>query len=45
LTSPAEPIANGELILPHTPGLGATLEPSVLDEHGFDPETSWRATP
>ena len=40
LTTPAEPIANGELSVPQTPGLGATLTPSLLAEHGFDPGAS-----
>jgi len=37
LTTPAEPIANGELVVPQAPGLGATLAPAMLEEHGFDP--------
>jgi galactonate dehydratase len=37
LTVPVEPIANGELAVPQAPGLGATLAPAMLEEHGFDP--------
>ena len=37
LTAPTEPIANGELEVPKSPGLGATLDGAILDEHGFDP--------
>jgi galactonate dehydratase len=38
LTSPTEPVADGEIQVPQTPGLGATLDPAMLEEHGFDPE-------
>jgi galactonate dehydratase len=37
LTVPAEPIANGELLVPQSAGLGATLDPAALKEHAFDP--------
>ena len=37
LTAPAEPISYGELIVPQSPGLGATLAPALMEEHGFDP--------
>ena len=30
-------ISNGELTVPQAPGLGATLAPALLEEHGFDP--------
>ena len=38
LTTPAEAIVDGELAIPQMPGLGATLDPAMLEEHGFDPE-------
>lgn len=38
LTAPSESVAGGELAIPQAPGLGATLEPAMLEEHGFDPE-------
>lgn len=37
LTSPAEPIADGHFLVPQSPGLGATLDEALLQEHGFDP--------
>jgi galactonate dehydratase len=37
LTAPSEPIADGHLSVPQTPGLGATLDEALLREHGFDP--------
>jgi galactonate dehydratase len=40
LTSPTEPIANGEFSVPQTPGLGARLVPAMFHEHGFDPGLS-----
>ena len=38
LTTPSETIVDGELAVPQAPGLGATLDPAMLEEHGFDPE-------
>jgi galactonate dehydratase len=40
LTTPTEPVANGELPIPQGPGLGATLDSAMLAEHGFDPGAS-----
>jgi len=36
LTVPPEPIAHGELMVPQTPGLGATLDSEILTEHAVD---------
>jgi galactonate dehydratase len=36
LTNPPETIANGELAIPQTPGLGATLDRAVLEEHAVN---------
>ena len=38
LTAPSESVVNGEIEVPRTPGLGATLDPAMLEQHGFDPE-------
>jgi galactonate dehydratase len=40
LTRPAEAVVGGELPVPQAPGLGATLDPAVLEAHGFDPESA-----
>ncbi len=37
LTRPEEPIRDGHLLIPQTPGLGAVLDDALLAEHGFDP--------
>ncbi len=38
LTTPPEPIADVCLRVPQAPDLGASLNPDLLREHGFDPE-------
>jgi galactonate dehydratase len=45
LTTPREPIVEGHFVVPQTPGLGATLDPDLLREHGFDPTTEDAARP
>ena len=45
MTTPREPIVEGHFLVPQTPGLGATLNPDLLREHGFDPASEDAARP